>query len=133
MGGEAFEIRGEPLLADAGDGPDRHVPRPGEPGAVAGMVGTAFAGQQRMNALLLVDGFVRQHVRQSSQMGMLGTVPDGPSYESMLAVLTTPDTHPGIRAALAEMSDGDDTDFFTEQLDFGLSVIVAGLAAQLDR
>ncbi|MET9202114.1 TetR/AcrR family transcriptional regulator [Gordonia sp. NPDC003585] len=99
--------------------------------------GTALRGQQKMNALLLVDGFVRQHVRQSSQMGMLGTIPDGPPYESMLLTLTTPNTHPGISAALADMPDGDitsdeETDFFTEQLDFGLSVIVDGLSALLD-
>lgn len=95
--------------------------------------GTPLTGQQKMNGLLLVDGFVRHHVRQSIQMGMLDAKPDGPAYESMLAVLVGPDTHPGITAAIAGMSPWDaDDDFFTEQLEFGLAVLVDGLAALID-
>lgn len=95
---------------------------------------TSLAGQQMMSALLLVDGFVRHHVRQASQMGLLpdGRADDGPSYESLLGALTAADTHPGIAAALASMPTDADDDFYTEQLDFGLTVILDGLAALVD-
>ncbi|MFW0787447.1 TetR/AcrR family transcriptional regulator [Gordonia sp. CPCC 206044] len=94
---------------------------------------TSLTGEQKLNALLLVDGFVRQHVRQSTQMGLLESGPDsnGHTYEELLVELVTPAEFPHLASAAADQDQTDD-DFFTEQLDFGLSVILDGLAGLVE-
>lgn len=103
---------------------------------------TALTGPQKMNALLLVDGFVRQHIRQSAQMGLLpgggaragareGAQPPAPGYEAVVASLIDPERFPALTAAVQTMADGDD-DFDVEQFEFGLGVILDGLAGMID-
>lgn len=103
---------------------------------------TALTGPQKMNALLLVDGFVRQHIRQSAQMGLLpgggaragareGAQPPTPGYEAVVASLIDPERFPALTAAVQSMADGDD-DFDVEQFEFGLGVILDGLAGMID-
>ncbi|MGC4934903.1 TetR/AcrR family transcriptional regulator [Gordonia sp. DT30] len=97
---------------------------------------TGLSGPQKMNALLLVDGFVRQHIRQSAQMGLLqgGTTTDaspGPGYEATVASLIDPDRFPALTSAMRSMVD-DDGDFDREQFDFGLTIILDGLAGMIE-
>lgn len=110
-----------------------------------------LSGQQKLNALLLVDGFVRQHVRQSTQMGLIGRgvdrvaaddpgrSGDSPShdsgaYEATMLQLVDADRFPALTAAVSEMSKmSEDDDFFTEQFEFGLAVLLDGLEAMIER
>lgn len=100
---------------------------------------TGLGGQEKLNALLVVDGFVRQHVRQSSQLGVFPTRPtttsDGPSYEQLVATVIDADTLPSLASAAASAAAGNtaDDDFFTEQYLFGLAVVLDGLATLIDR
>ncbi|GAA3692237.1 TetR/AcrR family transcriptional regulator [Gordonia hankookensis] len=88
---------------------------------------TGLTGQQKLSALLLVDGFVRQHVRQASQMGMLDSADTvGTSYEAMVAEFVDDDRLPNLAAAIADERQTDD-DYFTSELTFGLAVILDGL------
>ncbi|MGC4960003.1 TetR/AcrR family transcriptional regulator [Gordonia sp. DT218] len=91
---------------------------------------TGLTSQQKLSALLLVDGFVRQHVRQASQMGMLDAadVATGSSYEAMVAEFVDHDRLPYLAAVIAGEGHDDD-DFFTAELTFGLGVILDGLDA----
>lgn len=90
---------------------------------------TPLSGQQKMSALLLVDGFVRNHIRQASQMGLIGPAPRNsrPPYETMVASLADPRHHRSILAALASMDPA--AEFDDTQLRFGLSVLLDGLDA----
>lgn len=107
-----------------------------------------LSGQQKLNALLLVDGFVRQHVRQSTQMGLLGrgvdrvaaddpgqsgdsSSHDSGAYEATMLQLIDAARFPALTAAISEMSADDD--FFTEQFEFGLAVLLDGLEAMIER
>lgn len=97
-----------------------------------------LSGQEKLNALLLVDGFVRHHVRQATQMGLLGQPNDtdtsgsGNDYETTMLALVDAERFPGLTAAVSQMHDGDD-DYFTEQFDFGLRVLLDGLEAMISR
>ena len=104
---------------------------------VAALSGTGLDGQQRLSCLLLVDGFVRQHTRLSLQIGLApGTgaedgAPGGAVYAQRVAALVDRERLPH----LAEASTGleDDGDFYTEELEFGLGVLLDGIAALVDR
>ncbi|MDL9937339.1 TetR/AcrR family transcriptional regulator [Gordonia sp. ABSL1-1] len=89
---------------------------------------TGLSGQQKLSALLLVDGFVRHHVRQAHQMGLLtaGAVAGRPGYPELLAELADPGDYPDLAAAGAGMEPDDD--FFTDQLEFGLGILLDGIA-----
>ena len=95
---------------------------------------TRLTGQQKLSALLLVDGFVRQHVRQASQMGLLRVSDTDArvSYEAMVAEFVD-DRLPHLAAAITDPAMLDSDDFFTEELMFGLDVILDGIAALVDR
>lgn len=93
---------------------------------------TPLSGRQRMSSLLLIDGFVRQHVRQTVQMQLTQIPDDRPGYDSALSALTTPEAHPGITAALTGPHHEDD-DYYETELTFGLTIILDGLATLIDR
>ncbi|MDL9944341.1 TetR/AcrR family transcriptional regulator C-terminal domain-containing protein [Gordonia sp. ABSL11-1] len=96
---------------------------------------TRLDGQQKLSALLLVDGFVRQHVRQASQMGMLdiSDADAAASYETTVAALVGDGHLPNLAAAISDPAMADSDDYFTEELDFGLTVILDGISALVDR
>ncbi|MGV9859222.1 TetR/AcrR family transcriptional regulator [Gordonia sp. NPDC003425] len=98
---------------------------------------TALSGQQKLNALLVVDGFVRQHVRQSTQLGMFPTptaTAAEPAYEALVGAVIDAESMPSlaaaVRSAMAEATPDDD--FFAEQFDFGLSIVLDGLGILID-
>jgi AcrR family transcriptional regulator len=104
---------------------------------VASFAGTALDGQQRLSALLLVDGFVRQHVRLSRQLGLAPGSPAAPGgtggeeYALRLAQLVDPARLPHLAAASVALED--DGDFYAEELEFGLTVVLDGIAALVER
>ncbi|WP_124706639.1 TetR/AcrR family transcriptional regulator [Gordonia insulae] len=94
---------------------------------------TGLTGQQKLSALLLVDGFVRHHVRQASQMGMLDATDTGtgPTYEAMVSELVD-HRLPHLAAAINDPGPPEDDDYFTTELTFGLSVILDGIDALIE-
>jgi AcrR family transcriptional regulator len=89
-----------------------------------------LTAQEKFSSLLLVDGFVRNHVRQSVAWGQLGP-DDPPDYAQLLSGVVTADTFPAITAGLPAFSDAGD--FFTEELAFGLGTVLDGIAALVER
>lgn len=106
---------------------------------VAALSGTGLDGQQRLSSLLLVDGFVRQHVRLALQLGIAPSstgddeerVTGGDMYALRLAQLVDPARLPHLAAASSALED--DGDFYTEELEFGLGVVLDGVAALIGR
>ena len=112
---------------------------------VAALSGTGLDGQQRLSCLLLVDGFVRQHVRLSLQLGLApasgpaprqvsdggADIPGGAVYADRVARLADPQRLPHLAAASTALEG--DGDFYTEELEFGLAVLLDGIAVLIDR
>lgn len=91
----------------------------------------SFAGvdlpeQQKMSALLVVDGFVRNHLRTVVQFGLLEPVEQPLGYDKFLAAVMDPGRFPALAAAQAVFAD-DDEDFYTTEFEFGLSVVLCGI------
>lgn len=107
---------------------------------VAALAGTGLDGQQRLSCLLLVDGFVRQHVRLSLQLGLAPAPlsaprPSGDSggdlYAVRIAQVVQPERLPHLAAASSALED--DGDFYREELEFGLGVLLDGISGLVDR
>ena len=99
---------------------------------------TKLPAQQRFSSLLLLDGFVQQHIRQSLQLGFLsagGSSQRGTDgYPENLFSLADPARYPLLLAGASEaMAPEDDDDFFETELTFGLHTILDGIAAQVER
>ncbi|MBJ7289491.1 TetR/AcrR family transcriptional regulator [Williamsia sp.] len=98
--------------------------------------GTALPAQEKMSSLLVLDGFVRNHVRQSLQLGAIasdGTAsPDDGVYEATIEAVVDETRYPALLAAAREMRDGDGSGFYDDELDFGLGVLLDGLTARVD-
>lgn len=86
--------------------------------------------QEKLSSLLVVDGYVRQHVTQSVAMGFVGRG-DQPHSWPVLSV-AEPERFPHLLAASPAIED-DGGDFFTEELDFGLGLVLDGIAALVTR
>lgn len=118
---------------------------------------TRLTEQEKLSSLLVVDGFVRQHVTQSLTLGLAGPrARDGggsgssggsgsggssgsgdaeaaePSWPAPVVGLIGADRFPYLVAATPQLLD-DEGDFFTEELDFGLRVVLDGIAALVAR
>ncbi|MBA4021329.1 MAG: TetR family transcriptional regulator [Gordonia sp.] len=86
--------------------------------------------QDKLSALLLVDGFIRNHVRQSVQLGAVdtrGTVTeDDGTYEATIARLADPKRYPLLLDTVtAQPATGGS--YYADELDFGLGVLFDGL------
>lgn len=93
---------------------------------------TNLTAQQRFSSLLLLDGFVQQHIRQSLQLGFLtaaGASQRGTeSYPANLYALADRERFPLLLAGAGEaMSPEDKDDFFETELDFGMPTILDGV------
>jgi AcrR family transcriptional regulator len=103
---------------------------------VAALSGTGLDGQQRLSCLLLVDGFVRQHTRLSLQIGAAPSAGDdapagGAVYAVRVAQLVDGERLPHLAEASPALAEGGD--FYTEELEFGLSVLLDGITALIAR
>lgn len=99
--------------------------------------GTRLTARAVLSSLLVLDGFVRNHVRQSTQLGALR--PDGTrssddgSYEAgILALVGDTGRLPDLAAAAVEITRGDASTFYDDELDYGLSVLLDGLAHRVE-
>ena len=91
--------------------------------------GVPLTNQQKMSSLLVVDGYVRSHVRMSLTMGFVdpeGAAPD--PYVTVLPSLLDPARFPALTAAAPAITDENaDEDFFRDEMRFGLDLILDGI------
>ncbi|MEO7235055.1 MAG: TetR/AcrR family transcriptional regulator [Lapillicoccus sp.] len=91
--------------------------------------GAELTAQQKMSSLLVVDGYVRSHVRMSLTMGFAEPDPQEPNlYATYLPTLLDPDRFPALLATSPAILDDDpEGDFFRDELRFGLDLILDGI------
>ncbi|MEH3154914.1 MAG: TetR/AcrR family transcriptional regulator [Gordonia paraffinivorans] len=104
---------------------------------VAAFEGTGLPARSVLSSLLVLDGFVRNHVRQSTQLGALradgSRAPDDRSYEKgILALVGDTGRLPALAAAAAEISHGEASDFYADELDYGIAVLLDGLTHRVE-
>jgi AcrR family transcriptional regulator len=95
-----------------------------------------LTSQQRLSALLAIDGWGQNHVRQTIQMGLTGPVdPDSPqgAYLELIGALIDPRAFPRLAAAGPEALGDDDDDFFDEEFAYGLGLLLDGIEALVAR
>jgi len=95
-----------------------------------------LTSQQRLSALLAIDGWGQNHVRQTIQMGLTGPVdPDSPqgAYLQLIGALIDPEAFPRLAAAGPEALGDDDDAFFDEEFAYGLGLLLDGLEALVAR
>ena len=98
--------------------------------------GLPLTSQQRLSALLAIDGWGQNHVRQTIQMGLTGPVdPDSPqsAYLQLIGALIDPASFPRLAAAGPEALGDDDEDFFDEEFAYGLGLLLDGIEALVAR
>jgi len=98
--------------------------------------GADLTSQQRLSSMLAIDGWNHNHVRQSVQMGLVGTPdPDGPQadYLAQIGMLVDPERFPLLIAAGPGALDDDEEDFFDEEFDHGLTLLLDGIEALITR
>jgi hypothetical protein len=103
---------------------------------LAALADTPLTYQQRLSAMLAVDGWGQNHVRQSIQMGLLGQIdPDSPqgAYLQHVGELTAQEEFPNLAAAAPEALQDEDDDFFAEEFDYGLGLLLDGIEALIAR
>ena len=93
--------------------------------------------QQRLSAMLAIDGWAQNHVRQGLQMGFGDgpPEPDSPqgAYLHIITMLIDPVRFPRLAAAGPEALDDDDEDFLAEEFARGLALLLDGLEALIAR
>ncbi|MDC5698549.1 TetR/AcrR family transcriptional regulator [Intrasporangium calvum] len=97
---------------------------------------TPLTSQQRLSAMLAVDVWGQNHVRQSTRMGLVGPVdPESPqgSYLELITELIDPDRFPHLAKAGPEGLGDDDEDFYVEEFERGLGLLLDGIEALIAR
>lgn len=97
--------------------------------------GLPLTSQQRLSALLAIDGWGQNHVRQTIQMGLTGPADPGTpqgGYLELIGSLVDKDAFPRLTAAGSEVGD-DDEDFFDEEFAYGLGLLLDGIEALVRR
>jgi AcrR family transcriptional regulator len=96
---------------------------------------TALPMDARLSSLLVVDGYVRSHVRMSLQFGLLeGNVPQGADevqYAIGVGPLLDGERYSALIEALPSLAD-DEVPFYRSELEFGIGVVLDGIAARVD-
>jgi hypothetical protein len=100
------------------------------------LAGTPLSSQQRLSAMLAIDVWSQNHVRQSNQMGLVGR-PDPDSaqanYLAIIGQLIDPERFPNLTGAAPEALDDEDEDFYVEEFDRGLTLLLDGIEAMIAR
>jgi Tetracyclin repressor-like, C-terminal domain len=93
--------------------------------------GVPLTSQQKMSSLLVVDGYVRSHVRMSLTLGLVDPKSPPPDpYVTVLPLLLDPKRFPAlVAAAPAIVDDNEGEDLFRDEMRFGLDVILDGIEA----
>ena len=95
-----------------------------------------LTSQQRLSTLLAIDGWGQNHVRQTIQMGLTAPVdPESPqgAYLALVSALIDSKTFPHLASAGPEALGDDDEDFFDEEFDYGLGLLLDGIEALIAR
>ncbi|EWT03628.1 TetR family transcriptional regulator [Intrasporangium oryzae NRRL B-24470] len=103
---------------------------------LAALDDTPLTSQQRLSAMLAIDGWGQNHVRQTIQMGLSGEIdPDSPqgAYLQLIGQLVEADRFPHLASAGPEALDGDEAAFFEEEFAYGLGLLLDGIAALIAR
>ncbi len=102
---------------------------------LAALDDTPLRLSERLSMLLAADGWATYHQRWSLHTGMIG-VPDPASaqagYGRQLAELIDPERFPLLTAARPQTFD-DATDFYADEFNRGLALILDGIAAAITR
>ena len=93
---------------------------------------TNLTEKQKLSALLAADGYVRSHVSQSLQIGAVGPAAGPDQVQWDIASLLDEETFPALVAAAPAIEDDDD-DFFTDELAFGLTLVLDGIERLIER
>jgi AcrR family transcriptional regulator len=93
---------------------------------------TNLTEKQKLSALLAADGYVRSHVSQSLQIGAIGPAAGSEQVQWDIAGLLDEARFPALIAATPALED-DDEDFFTEELAFGLTLVLDGIERLIER
>jgi AcrR family transcriptional regulator len=103
----------------------------------AGLVafaGTALPTADRLSSLLVIDGYVRAHVRMSVQFGLLGPPaapdPDDVPYAIGVGSLLTGERYAALAQALPSLAD-DGEPFYDVELAFGIGVVLDGIGVRV--
>ncbi|MEO9152938.1 MAG: TetR/AcrR family transcriptional regulator [Lapillicoccus sp.] len=104
---------------------------------VGAFSGTRLTGQQKLSSLLVVDGYVRQHVAMSVQFGLVGGDAGAPrdgteGFGARMLHLLDTEHFPSLLAVAPALQD-DDADFYGAELAFGLRIVLDGVAALVAR
>lgn len=104
---------------------------------VACFRGTRLTEQQKLSSLLVVDGYVRNHTAMSVQFGLVGGDPAEPrdateGFGALVLHLLDAERFPALLAAAPALQD-DDEDFYEAELEFGLRIVLDGIAALVAR
>lgn len=97
---------------------------------------TPLTSEQRLSAMLAIDGWAQNHLRQSVQMGFTGPVdPESPqgNYLGLISQLIDPERFPHLTAAGTESLGDSDEDFYAEEFERGLGLLLDGIAALIER
>ncbi len=95
---------------------------------------TPLTHQEKLSSLLVVDGFVRNFVRMASDLGELAPADQSrgtDQYSYVLGQVLDEATYPRLVAAVRSETLGDDDDFYTTELEFGLDIILDGIGARI--
>jgi AcrR family transcriptional regulator len=101
---------------------------------LAALAGTGLSVPHRLSTLLVLDGYVRSQTALSLQIGAIGAarkprVRPG-TYGQRMAALVDPESFPYLSLSGAAPPEPD---FHTAQYTFGLTLILDGLAALIQR
>lgn len=103
---------------------------------LAALDGTPLSSQERLSAMLAIDGWGLNHVRQSTQMGLVGAADpysQSGGYLGLISMLIEPTRFPHLAKAAPEGLDDDEDEFFSEEFDRGLRLFLDGIEALIAR
>lgn len=97
--------------------------------------GTGLDMQPKLSALLLIEGYVRSNVALAQQFTKDETADAelGAEYTARLRLLAAPDRFPEVAAAVAGDALVDEGEFPEDEFEFGLAVVLDGIACLVDR
>lgn len=98
---------------------------------------TSLTHQEQLSAMLVVDGYVRNHLQLVSSIERAAQWDDpsvaGRTYVGRLLSLTDEASFPAVRAALVSGALEDESDFSVDEFEFGLRTVLDGVEALVKR
>lgn len=101
--------------------------------ALQALAGTPLAEREKLGAVLVVSGFVRNDTTLTVDMAAGAGDPPTPTYGRLLSTLIDPARFPALDRAIASGSLDDGDDDPDENFEFGLERILDGLAVLMAR